>query len=267
MPLGINYDVLTAIVATNAIVTLSLWRLMATKVTRPAGLNKKAAKTLWNSDPIVPRHEAPNFVGRDIPGWGDDAVRTFFDDFKEFADVVNWWLADKYIATRFRLQNLPDLSVSLNVSVDCGPTVGRCFAIYYNQSRIGRLEVRPSVLDYSTQGPWVYTSVKIDWARLLGYEELTQFLGMIASHVTNPDPKSDAYVAARQRIEASLTETLWANYRISEFDRVFANEEDFDWGDLSLNFYGTAEWYIIRRSIWQKNIATNTADVASAPQK
>lgn len=265
--MGLSYDVLTAIVAINAIVTFSLWRLVATKVTRPAGVNKKAAKALWNSDPIVPRHEPPNFVGRDNPGWGDDAARTFFDDFKEFADVVNWWLADKYIATRFRLQNLPDLNVSLNVSTDGGPTVGRCFAIYYNQSRIGRLEVHPSILDYTTQAPCVYTSVRIDWARLLGYVEITEFLGMIASHVTNPDPKSDEYIAARQRIQYSLTETLWANYRISEFDRDFANEEDLDWGDLALNFYGTAEWYIIRRSAWQKNIATKTADAASAPKK
>jgi hypothetical protein len=47
-------EVLTAIVVINAIVTLSLWRMMATKASRPAGLNKKAAKALWHSDPIVP---------------------------------------------------------------------------------------------------------------------------------------------------------------------------------------------------------------------
>ena len=47
-------EVLIAIVAINAVVTLSLWRMMATKANRPAGLNKKAAKALWHSDPIVP---------------------------------------------------------------------------------------------------------------------------------------------------------------------------------------------------------------------
>jgi hypothetical protein len=35
----------TAILA-NAVVTLSLWRMMATKASRPAGVNKKAAKAL-----------------------------------------------------------------------------------------------------------------------------------------------------------------------------------------------------------------------------
>jgi len=38
-----SYEVLVAIVAINAIVTLSLWRMMATKVSRPAGLNKKGS--------------------------------------------------------------------------------------------------------------------------------------------------------------------------------------------------------------------------------
>ena len=47
-------EVLVAIVAINAVVTLSLWRMMATKANRPAELNKKAAKALWHSDPIVP---------------------------------------------------------------------------------------------------------------------------------------------------------------------------------------------------------------------
>jgi hypothetical protein len=47
-------EVLIAVVATNAIATLSLWRMMAIKASRPVGLNKKAAKALWHSDPIVP---------------------------------------------------------------------------------------------------------------------------------------------------------------------------------------------------------------------
>jgi hypothetical protein len=58
-------EVLIAIVAINAVVTLSLWRMMATKANRPVGLNKKAAKALWHSDPIVPRHDPPK-----VPGGG-----------------------------------------------------------------------------------------------------------------------------------------------------------------------------------------------------
>ena len=123
----------------------------------------------------------------------------------------------------------------------------RCFAVYYNQTRIGRLEIHPG-FKYTTETPQVYTSVQIDWSRLLGYRTITEFLDAIASHVTNPNPKSDEYVSARQGIQAALTERLWANYGMSEFDRVFANEEDMDWGELKVRFDGAAEWYFTRRN-------------------
>ena len=201
-------EVLIAIVAINAVVTLSLWRMMAAKANRPAGLNKKAAKALWHSDPIVPRHDPPKVVGGDFRSFVHDADRTFFDDFKEFADVANWLLADEYVASRFRLQELPDGNVRLNIGYDSGPVAGRCFAVYYNQTRIGRLEIHPG-FKYTTETPQVYTSVQLDWSRLLGYRTIVEFLGMIASHVTNPNPKSDEYFSARQGIQAALTERLW----------------------------------------------------------
>ena len=253
-----SYEVLVAIVAINAIVTLSLWRMMATKASRPAGLNKKAAKALWHSDPIVPRHDPPKVVGGKLPSLVDDADRKFFDDFKEFADVVNWWLADKYVASRFRLQDLPDGHVRLNIGYDSGPVAGRCLAVYYNQTRIGRLEIHPSFPEYTTQTPYVSTSVQIDRSRFLGYRTITEFLGIIASHVTNRSPKSDEYVSTRQGIQAALTEMLWDNYGISEFDRVFANDEDLDWGELNVSFHGAAEWYIGRRAAWRKTAATSS---------
>jgi hypothetical protein len=161
-------EVLIGTVVINAIVTLSLWRMMATKASRPAGLNKKAAKALWHSDPIVPRHDPPKAVGGDFPSLVHDADRTFFDDFKEFADVVNWWFADEYVGSRFRLQDQPDSHVRLNIPFDSGPMFGRCFAVYYNQTRIGSLEMHPSYFpDYTTETPQMYTSVQIDWSRLL----------------------------------------------------------------------------------------------------
>jgi hypothetical protein len=144
---------------------------------------------------------------------------------------------------------------------------GRCFAVYYNQSRVGRLEIHPSFPEYTTQTPYVSTSVQIDWSRLLGYRTIVGFLDVIASHVTNRSPKSDEYVSARQGIQAALTETLWENHQISEFDRAFANDEDWNWGELNVSFNGAAEWYIMRRGIWQKNVATNKVDAASAPEK
>lgn len=261
-----SYEVLVAIVAINAIVTLSLWRMMATKASRPAGLNKKAAKALWHSDPILPRHDPPKAVGGKLPSLHDDVDRTFFEDFRDFADVVNWFLADKYVGSRFRLQELPDGNVRLNTDHDSGPVAGRCFAVYYNQTRVGRLEIRPHFPEYTTRAPRVFTSVQINWSRLLGYSAMTEFLGVIASHVTDPRPKSDEYASARHGIQAALTATLWENYGISEFDHVFANEADLNWGELNVSFHGAAEWYITRRNARHESAAANKMNAASAPQ-
>ena len=149
-------------------------------------------------------------------------------DFQEFADVANWWLTT--LESRFRLQELPDDHLRLNVADD-QPMFGRSFAIYYNQSLVGRLEIRSGFPEYTAQIPQVSTCVQLDWSRFLGYRTITEFLDAIASHVTNPSPKSDEYVSARQGVQAALTEMLWDKYGIREFDRVFANEQDMDWGD------------------------------------
>jgi hypothetical protein len=261
--LQMSNEVLIAIVAINAVVTFSLWRMMATKANRPAGLNKKAAKALWHSDPIVPRHDPPKVVGGDYSSLASDEDKAFFFGFQEFADVVNWFLADEGVGSCFRLQDLPDGDMSLNIDYDSGPVLGRCFAVYYNQTRIGRLEIHPAY-KYTTETPQVYTSVQIDWSRFLGYRTITAFLDVIASHVTNPNPKSDEYVSVRQGIQAALIEMLWGKYSISEFDRVFANEEDMDWGELNVSFHGAAEWYFTRRNAWHRTAATNNVDAASA---
>ena len=98
--------------------------------------------------------------------------------------------------------------------------------------------------------PHVSTSVQLIWSRFLGYRTITEFLDAIASHVVNPSPKSDEYVSARQSVQAAMMEMLWDKYGISEFDRVFANEEDMDWGDLNVSLHGSAERYIKRRAAW-----------------
>jgi hypothetical protein len=92
------------------------------------------------------------------------------------------------------------------------------------------------------------------------YRTITDFLDAIASHVTNGSPKSDDYVSARQGIQVALTKMLWSKYAISEF----ANEEDLDWGELTVSFDGVAEWYITRRNAWRKTAATNKVDTASS---
>jgi hypothetical protein len=251
--LSMSYEILLAIVAINAITTFSLWRMMATKASRPAALNKKAAKALWHSDPIVPRQNPPSVLGGRFSSLHSDEDKAFLFDFREFADVANRWLAN--LESRFRLQELPDDHLRLNVPDD-EPVFGRSFAIYYNQSPVGRLEIQSGFPEYTTQTPYVSTSVQINWSRFLGFRTITEFLDTIASNVTNPNPKSDEYASARQGVQAAFMEVLWGKYGISEFDRVFANEEDLDWGELNVSFHGAAEGYIKRRAAWRKTAAT-----------
>lgn len=239
-----NYDVLVIVVVLNVLATFSLWRKVATKSNVGPTLNKKAAAALWRSDPIVPEHDPPKVAGGDFSSFAGDDDRLFFADFKDFADVVNWWLAGEYRASRFRLQDLPDGDLRINVDFSDGPIIGRCYAIYFNQTRVGRLEILPGI-DYRNAFPDVYTNVKIDWARFFGFVELTEFLEAIAWHVITGNPKNDDYRDARWSISVALTGTLWENYRVSEFDQSVDRADDF--GELIVSFHGTASSYMLRR--------------------
>jgi hypothetical protein len=61
------------------------------------------------------------------------------------------------------------------------PIPGRCFALYHNQTRVGRPEIMPSY-NYTTETPQLNTYVRIDSARLLGFRTLTDFLWAIAAY-------------------------------------------------------------------------------------
>jgi len=154
---------------------------------------------------------------------------------------------------------LPDGDRSLDVDFDHGPTLGRSFAIFYNQTRVGRLEISPGY-GYGSDSQQVYTSLKIDWGRFMGFEELTQFFGTIADHVTNHDPKSNERAAALQSINYVLTKTLWDNYRILQYDQP----DDQDWGDLELQLRGSPASYIERGRRWYDTKDKPRAAPASA---
>jgi hypothetical protein len=159
-----SYDFLVVLVLVNIAVTISLWRR---KTNRPIGLNKKAAKLLWDSNPIIPKHDPPKTAGGDYASLDED--RRFFADFKEFADVVNWWLADEFNQSRWRLQDLPDNDRHIGIDFDHGPTLGRSFKLFYNQTDLGRLEISPGY-PYTAETPNVNGGIEIHSVRLLGYE-------------------------------------------------------------------------------------------------
>jgi len=252
-----TYEVLSFIVIVNAAVTLGLWRALSRKVNRPPGLKKKFAKQLWRSAPIEPKHERPKVIGDDYPSLASDADRRFFADFVDFADVVNWWLVEEFVQSRWRLQELPSTELKLN-RFSTGPDFGRRYALFYNQTPLGELEISPS-FDYTTEAPQVRAELEIRWVRLLGSDAITDLLDNIAMHVTDPKPNSPEYAAARRTIHFALTKPLWDTYRISEFSKDFDNQ---DWGEIELQLNGSAEWYIERARGWRRAISENNAKTA-----
>jgi hypothetical protein len=102
-------EVLAVIVGLMAVAIINLSREAARKPPRP---NKRFLKELLHSEPITPKHNPPKAAGGEYSGLVDDEDRRFFADFAEFADVVNWWLAEEYVGSHWRLQELPDGDVA-----------------------------------------------------------------------------------------------------------------------------------------------------------
>lgn len=255
-----SYEVLTIIVIANALVTFALWRALATKVGKPDRLNKKAAKALWDSEPIAPRHGRPKAIGDDYPNLASDYDRRFFADFAEFGGVVNSWLADEYVNSRWRLQELPKTELSLGFRDS--PEFGRCYKIFYNQTHLGELEISPAY-KYTTEAPQVFTSIEIRWVRFLSYSDIRDFLAAIAMHVTDPRPNSAEAVDVRQNINSALTETLWDLHRTSKYPEF----DGQDWGEIALSFHGSAEYYIDRRPGWRQTMTENAAKATAQRPK
>lgn len=145
---------MSIIVLLNVVATIELWRKAAR---RPEKLKKKFAKRLFDTKPITPKHQPPPPL-KEGYAVGKEELQ-FFSDFAEFANVVNWWLADDHPdGQRFwRLQELPEVDLSLHGNFADGPVYGRSYAIFYNQVRVGALKIR-SGFDYTSNTPPTITA-------------------------------------------------------------------------------------------------------------
>src|SRR5438309_10548535 len=116
-----SFDTLTVIVLVNVVVTIVLW-LESTRRPPQPKLKKKFVKRLLSlySKPITPKHQPPKTIDH-----GDPRDQLFFDDFADFANVVNRRLADW---SRWRLQELPETDYSLFEEY---PGVTRNYAVFY----------------------------------------------------------------------------------------------------------------------------------------
>jgi hypothetical protein len=232
-----NYDLLAILVVITAWATFVLWH----KTNRPKfkQLKKKFRKALWERNPIEPKHNKPRF--EPLSNSRNDAEAKFFYDFDDFADVMNWYLADADINSSpwWRLQDLPDTDVG---TAETGPIFGRTYEVFHNQAKVGKLEIHGSPF-YGKKEKTITTGLTLNWVRLLGYYDVVEFLDSLAKHVVDYNPQSSEYTAARNTISAAMLKVLWDSYRISEFD--FSG--DTKWGKLALYLDGTPTWYFVRR--------------------
>jgi hypothetical protein len=130
--MNISFDTLTVIVLVNVVVTIALWLESRRRPPQPK-LKKKFVKRLLHSKPITPKHQPPP---KTI--YGNPKTQLFFDEFADFANVVNRGLADW---SRWRLQELPETEDSLFEQV---PSDNRSYAVFYNQAQVGKLAVEAS---------------------------------------------------------------------------------------------------------------------------
>ena len=97
------------------------------------------------SEPIKPKHQPPKEL-EPLPAhradehdqktrWWLEMDRRFFADFAPFAKVVNWWLSAEP-GSRWRLQEVRE-----HLRSGVGGDIGRSYAIFHNQARIGTLEI------------------------------------------------------------------------------------------------------------------------------
>jgi len=231
-------ELLAGLLFVNLLATISLWRVSARK---PEKLRKKFLSALLHSAPITPNHQPPKSIGEGFssPLVSNDDQR-FFDDFGDFARVVNWWLADSDVGSPWRLQELPDTELSLRFS-DM-PNFGRRYSIFYNQVRLGTLEVSPAHLRYSADNPLVYADIEIEWVRLLTLHTVRALLDAIALHVSDPNQNTLGHLQIEVGIDRALTEVVWQTQRISE-----SGMDGESYGQLELRLHGLATWYFVRK--------------------
>ena|SRR5215831_9398203 len=244
------FDFLTVIIVVNAAATLILW-----SERRPEKIKKKFRRQLYDTKPITPQHRPPKAIGGKFESLVSEEDRVFFADFADFANVVNWWLADE--AGRWRLQELPETELRLPMVFSGyepgGPTFGRSYAVFYNQVRLGALEVKPH--RYSADDPRVSIYIHLDYVRLLSFQTIRNFFAAIAEHACFYSRDDKDFFGAQQAIDCAMTQALWRSNEVDDVHNILDRFEAIntpDFGEIDLRLNGVARWYLERREALRK---------------
>jgi hypothetical protein len=240
-----SFDTLTVIVLMNVVATFALWLESKRRAPEPK-LKKKFVKRLLHSKPITPKHQPPSETNYG----GGPKDQLFFDDFADFANVVNQGFADW---SRWRLQELPN-DYSLFEQV---PSANRSYAVFYNQAQVGKLAVEAGY--YHADHPNVTTYIHLDCARWLPFDTIRDFLTSIAGDTCCHDDKE--YFKAQQTIDHAMMEVLWRSNHLD-----VENYRLPDIGEINLQLSGIASEYLKSRDNL-RNQATSTAQADETMKK
>lgn len=222
-----TFEILAGLVVFNLMLTT--W-IVSNRPNRP---KKKFYRNLTSGDPITPQHQRP----REIDSLANEAERQALIEFRDFGDVVNWWLADEHEGSRWRLQELSD--THLMIEFRDYPAFGRRYQLYYGPVKLGILEV--TAAHHPRSARKYRATIELEMVRLLPYEAVTGFLGEIAEHICDNDDLSRN--ATSNAIHAAMSVALWNSLEITGYDFGGA----VDWGRLQVNLHGSAAFYFARR--------------------
>ena len=173
---------------------------------RKAGKSKREAKQEDNflvGTPIEPKHANPK-----LKRWGwriSDSLRRFFADFDRFGVIANGWAPIKN--SPWRLKELKD--TKLRTFDNDTPKQGRRYDVFYNQRRVGSLEMADTS-GYTTEEPRVRANVVIRDARLIPdpLDDVSRFWTSIATLLSAG--AGDEYAEAKRDVEIALTQAYLA---------------------------------------------------------
>jgi hypothetical protein len=195
----------------------------------------KLLDTLFNSDPIEPKHSRPASLTGGFGGgfFDSESGNLFFADFDMFADYINGFYNSADEVGPWRLEELAN--TELSTAID-SPAFGRRYRVFYNQAHIGLVELHDALYDPRFDAEkdrrfWV--NVQINLARLLPFPQVLGFLHLIVE----PDAEG------QRSVYLALLSVLWgANQGVRG-----QLKEDGDEGTISLFAQTSARSYLFWR--------------------
>jgi hypothetical protein len=265
---GLTSEQCWLIVISGALLVLA-HQVNELRESRKPRLKPKVRRALLWANPITVKHDTPRSLTPDEKECFGAEKHDFecFQSFWYFADCINKLYSD--LSGPIRLQELGDTLIQGSLS-NHGPAYGRRYDIFYNQCKIGLLEICAGLdRHFDPENKSVDLEITIDRVppTMLPYSVVYGFLQSIASLVTSAHrpkyPGNTAYAKteyqhAMSEIRTAISELMWNMHR------------DDDWfSELQIELSGTPDHYyrLLELKLDQDGRKTAASAHASTPHQ